>query len=213
VVAVTGKVTTGAPHFVEVGHQQPADLTADQHQAVCALAVRAVRALGVSAGAAHVEIMVTREGPRLIEVGARLGGDYIASHLTPLSTGVSLIDAALDAALGHVADISAHQRGGSAIRYLTPTGTGMVRSVEGLAQAQSVPGVVEVRALKGEGYHMSGLRSSSDRVGYVIAEGRNAAEAVRRCEEAIAAVHVTTQSGPAGPGAWAADCVHPGEDT
>ena len=73
ILAVTDKLTTGAPHFVELGHSQPSMLPPDDLEKIEKVAVRAVKAVGIADGPAHVEIMLTSDGPKMIELGARMG--------------------------------------------------------------------------------------------------------------------------------------------
>ncbi len=40
--------------------------------------------------AGHTEVKLTEDGPMIVETGARIGGDYIASDLVPLATGISM---------------------------------------------------------------------------------------------------------------------------
>ena len=87
VLAVTDKMTTGAPYFVEIGHSEQSQLNKKTVDDIKKLAVNALLAVGVTNGPGHVEIIVTNEGPKLVELGARLGGDFITTDLVPLSTG------------------------------------------------------------------------------------------------------------------------------
>ena len=91
ILAITDKITSGAPHFVEMGHSQPSRLTEGEVRRVMHLVRSAIHAVGIDNGPAHVELMVTENGPVMIELGARLGGDYIATHLVPLSTGIDMV--------------------------------------------------------------------------------------------------------------------------
>src|SRR5690349_12354441 len=76
---------------------QPAALPPTTTDAVLELAGSAVAALGVKHGVTHVEIKVTADGPRLIEVNGRLGG-YVAALLRR-STRYDLLRQALRIAL------------------------------------------------------------------------------------------------------------------
>ena len=105
ILQVTDKLTTGAPHFVEMGHSQPSCLGKKAVDSIKDLAVRAVKSLGIYNGPAHVEIMLTEAGPRLIELGARMGGDCITTHLVPLSTGIDMVELAIRISLGEKPDI------------------------------------------------------------------------------------------------------------
>lgn len=77
VIQITDKITTGAPHFVEMGHTQPSQLPENTKQKVAQLAKLANRAIGIINGPSHTEIIVTNEGPKIVELGARLGGDCL----------------------------------------------------------------------------------------------------------------------------------------
>lgn len=99
---ITDKITTGAPHFVELEHHQPADLTPSQYEDIFAITTRALMVLGISNGASHTEFRITEEGKIFImELGARMGGDFIGSHLVRLSTGYDFLQGVIDVALGH----------------------------------------------------------------------------------------------------------------
>lgn len=97
---VTDKKTTEAPHFVELGHNQPSCYSEDIVDAIKDAAVLGVKALGVNNCACHAEVKVQNGKAYLMEIGARLGGDFISTELTHLSTGINMVAAAIDCALG-----------------------------------------------------------------------------------------------------------------
>ena len=97
---ITDKVTTGAPHFVELEHHQPAQLTAGECKDIYAVTVRALDALGITDGASHTEFKLTAKGPVIIETGGRMGGDFIGSDLVQLSTGYDFLKGVIEMALG-----------------------------------------------------------------------------------------------------------------
>ena len=121
ILQVTDKLTTGAPHFVEMGHSQPSRLRNEDIKAIRDLAARAVKSVGIDNGPAHVEIMLTDKGPKMIELGARMGGDCITTHLVPLSTGIDMVKATIQIALGEQPDIAPKFNKGAAIRYIKET--------------------------------------------------------------------------------------------
>lgn len=98
---ITDKVTTEAPHFVELAHHQPANLTEEQYRTIDALTERALDALGVTNGASHSEYKITATGEiYVMEIGARMGGDFIGSDLVRLSTGYDFVEGVIQVALG-----------------------------------------------------------------------------------------------------------------
>ena len=100
-LAVTKKYTTGAPHFIETGHMEPSDLSEQAIEKAKEEIFKALDALDIKMGASHPEFKVDREGNiKIIEIGARMGGDCIGSDLVRLSTGYDFTKMVIQTALG-----------------------------------------------------------------------------------------------------------------
>ena len=137
------------------------------------------------------EIKVTKDGPKIVELGARLGGDCITTHLVPLSTGVNMVDASIRIALGEKPDLEPKWNKGSAIRYFQ-TGEGTIESIEGIEKAEKTLGVVQVSVVHSVGEHVSEIKSSNDRVGFVIAQGMNADDAATISERCCNTINIVS---------------------
>ena len=99
-LAITEKVTTGVPNFVEIAHHQPAILPSSLFENIKNLTFQALTALDIQFGAAHTEIKVNyNEEVYFIEVGARMGGDFIGSDLVSISTEYDYVKGVIDIAL------------------------------------------------------------------------------------------------------------------
>lgn len=193
ILSITDKLTTGAPHFVELGHNQPSTLSISEQEKIKDLAIRAVKAVGIEDGPAHVEIMLTKDGPKMIELGARMGGDCITTHLIPLSTGIDMIEATINISLGLTPEICPKFEKGSAIRFITPN-PGYIKDITGLEDAKKSPGVKVVEVQVGIGDKVTNINSSLDRSGYIIAQGENALDAINKCENAIKKIEIYTEN-------------------
>lgn len=191
ILAVTDKSTLGKPYFVEIGHSEQSQKSAETVAAIKDLATRAVKAVGIDNSPAHVEIMVTKEGPKIVELGSRMGGGCITTHLVPLSTGIDMIRSVMDLALGMEPDLEPKFDKGSALRHIVGV-EGIIESVEGLDNALKVPGVIEVTMLKNVGDECHYFKNGADRVGYVIAQGKDTAKAIAICEEAMKKIIIKT---------------------
>lgn len=192
ILQITDKLTTGAPHFVEMGHSQPSGLSADTQEKIRDLASRAVLSVGIENGPAHVEIIVTKDGPKMVELGARMGGDCITTHLVPLSTGIDMAEATIKIALGEELDINRKFEKGSAIRYFDVP-CGVIKDITGMEEAKKIPGVQEISFVHQVGETVGEIGSSTDRIGFVIAQGNNAEEAVSICEKVLKTVRFTVE--------------------
>ena len=183
ILQVTDKITTGAPHFVEMGHVQPSRLDRDSIKKIKDLAIKAIKAVNIITGPVHVEIMLTKEGPKMIELGARMGGDCITSHLVPLSTGIDMIKATIDLALGNKVNIDSKYEKGSSI-YFLKSNPGTIKKITGIDECKKCNDIKQVVILKKLGDKISEISSSSDRIGYIISQSETANKAKSACENA-----------------------------
>lgn len=183
VIAITDKLTSGAPNFVELGHSQPSMLSKEIQETIVDIAVKANKAIGIENGPSHTEIIVTKQGPKIVELGARLGGDNINTHLVPLSTGVSIVECVIRCALGEPINYLPKYSKGAAIRFFEGK-PGVVKSIRGIDTAKSLTGVITVDSYVNIGDKTDYLHSSDERLGCVVAQADNAEEAINLCEEA-----------------------------
>jgi biotin carboxylase len=154
---------------------------------------RAVEALGIENGPTYTRLRVSRGGPEVLEVAARLGGGHDA-ELVLAATGVDLNALALAAALGgrvttgEIVRSYAERVGGAVTRFLVAP-RGVLDSVE---VPQGLSGVVQVRVYRERGHLFTELRRASDRAGAVLVVGATRAEAVARAEVAVERIRFAT---------------------
>ncbi len=189
IIQITDKLTTGPPYFVEMGHSQPSQLNELTKQQISEIVIEANRAIGIQNGPSHTEIKVTKTGPKVIELGARLGGDCITTHLVPLSTGIDMVESSIKIALGEKPSMNPKWNKGAAIRYLN-TGTGVVSDILGRTNAEAIPGVMQVSIVCDVGEYVGEIKSSLDRAGFVIAQAENAEKAVQIAEDGCSEIQI-----------------------
>lgn len=192
VIQITDKLTTGAPYFVEMGHSQPSFCRGRLKMQIEQIAIEANSAIGIKNGPSHTEIKITKDGPKIVEIGARLGGDNITTYLTPLSTGVDMVECCIKISLGEKVDLSSKYNKASAIRYFK-TDSGYIRSIRGIDAAKRVSGIKQVYVVHGMGEKMDGIKCSGDRSGFVIAQADTAQKAVQICEEALNVIEIDVE--------------------
>lgn len=100
-LAITKKYTTGAPHFIETAHIEPSGLNDEMIKTVEEEIFKALDVLHIEYGASHSEFKINNKGQiKIIEIGARMGGDCIGSDLVQISTGHDFVQYVLDVSLG-----------------------------------------------------------------------------------------------------------------
>lgn len=189
VIQITDKLTTGAPHYVEMGHSQPTMLSKEIAEQISKVAKAANKAIGIKNGPSHTEIIVTKQCPKIVELGARLGGDNITTHLVPLSTGVDMVECCIKIALGEIPDIKKKWNKGSAIRYFEQH-AGVIESIEGVDKAEEIDGVQQISIVHGVGEEVTEINSSGERMGFVIAQDVDVDAAIKDCLAALTKINV-----------------------
>lgn len=190
VIQITDKMTTGAPHFAEIGHTQPTRLVCGEE--IKKVAINANKAIGIKNGPSHTEIIVTKDGPKVVELGARLGGDCITTHLVPLSTGFNMVEACIRIAMGEKPLVAPVLHNGSAIRYFHQS-AGIIKCIRGIKEAENMPGVKQVSIVHGINEQITDIVDSGSRMGFVIAQGTDAGDAEKKCEAAMEMIQVEIQ--------------------
>ncbi len=174
---------------VSLGHTWPSPFA----EAAVEVTRRAVEALGIESGPTYTHLRVSRGGPEVLEVAARLGGGHDA-ELVLAATGVDLNALALASALGapltvdDVARSYSGQVGGAVTRFLVAP-PGELESVE---VPQGLGGVVRVRLYRERGHVFGPLHRASDRAGSVLVVGATREEAVVRADVAVERIRFAT---------------------
>ncbi|PLX11402.1 MAG: hypothetical protein C0594_03695, partial [Marinilabiliales bacterium] len=130
IIQITEKIVTPFPYNVELGHIQPAQLSDIERQETENLVIKVISSLGLDNTVSHAEVKLSKDGPYLIEIGARMGGDFISSYLTKTSTGVDLDKAAVQLSIGIEPDLEKKEESYSYISYITLEKGKRVVSVE-----------------------------------------------------------------------------------
>jgi biotin carboxylase len=165
ILAYTEKTTTGHPHFVETGHKEPAYIPEHLKAYTNDVIKRAVAALDIKNGAAHVEFrIINNKEIGIIEIGARMGGDYIGTDLVRLSTGFDYVGMVVDVACGEKLSFNASEHYNQAFVRFILEKTDIVE-LEIIKNSSEY--IIERTVLLGRDFTHEVL-NSSDRLGYFI---------------------------------------------
>lgn len=160
---ITDKVTTGAPHFVELEHHQPADLTEAQFKEIYNITRKALDALGLTDGASHSEYKITENGDiYVMEIGGRMGGDFIGSDLVRLSTGYDFVKGVIEVSLGKFEKPEVTKSRHSGVYFLSKETENLKEYIE---HRDDYPQIVKAEITDDE---LREIHESSDRSGYFI---------------------------------------------
>ncbi|WP_051741818.1 ATP-grasp domain-containing protein [Streptomyces xylophagus] len=179
ILGITAKRTTGAPYFVETGHEVPAVLTEDADRAIRGCVERCLDVLELTAGASHTEVKLEHGRAVVIETHTRAGGDRIPL-LTRLVSGVDQYELAVRSVLPRVEPLTRAPRFKHAAVHYFPWQDVTVDGVEGLDACRASDGVVEAELRAVDGESVPVWRYSHERPGHVVAGADDRDELRRR---------------------------------
>ena len=168
-LALTLKYTTGAPNFIETGHLEPAPIDGKKLENVKKIIEHALDSLEIKNGASHSEIKIDDKGNiKIIEIGARMGGDCIGSDLVKNSTGYDFVKMVIQVACGEKPDFT---------KICKPISVEIkfIFTEEDLKEFELIKSLTPDRILKVVDYHpenIGRITDSSNRAGcYIIKIG------------------------------------------
>jgi biotin carboxylase len=166
VLSITDKTTTGPPYFVELAHHQPSQLPPNIQEKIRAETQNCLNALDITSGAGHSEFKITEEGEVfVIEVGARMGGDFIGSHLVELSTGYDFLKGVIQLALGRFEEPLVKDSAFSGVYFLCSDSIALLPYMQ---QKNDFDFIKEIQNIE-----LKKITSSNDRSGYLIYKSDN----------------------------------------
>jgi biotin carboxylase len=202
-VAITRKYSDPIT-LAELGHVLPAPLSPADSTLIQCCARDVLDALGVRFGPTHTEVVLTREGPRVIETHLRMGSDMCP--VVPVVTGVDLIEMQIRQTMGEkvlpeirrtLQQSVAMARYG-ALWYANTDMRGHLVKIVGIAESGS-DSEVTVTPLVQPGARLDGLRSNYSRLAEARAFAPEPEQALTMARDAIKRLRIVVHAGPAEP--------------
>ena len=173
VIQFTEKKTTEFPYNVELGHIQPANISDENKQKIREIVAKIGKALKFENCPSHTELKINERGIFVIETSPRLGGDYITSTLTPLSTGVNVEDELLRIALGEKISPTPQSVQYSGVRFFAFKEGTIIKHAPDVDFVKNWPHVVDFSFTLKEGDKVNRITSSLNRYGQLILQAGN----------------------------------------
>jgi biotin carboxylase len=189
IIAVVEKKLKGA---IEAGHVvPPVSLSADRIEAMGAYVKDVLRAIEVDSGICHTEVKWSPSGPEVVEINLRMAGDSI-SRIVELAHGTDIVLAYLQLAV-HGRAPARTRSDAAAIRFFMPEHC-RVEGVDGIDAARRIAGIDTVVVDTAPGKVVGEIKSSRDRLGYVIARGATHDDVRCALDQAFSTVELRVSS-------------------
>jgi biotin carboxylase len=123
----------------------------------------------------------------MIEMAGRPGGGHIFGAIVEAVSGVSMPQALTQILLGEDIDPSAKFSRGACYKFFNAP-AGVFESIDQLEEAKDMEGVIDLGFTMASGTEVKTMDHGANRPGFVVAQGNNRTEAIRRAEAAYAAL-------------------------
>ena len=169
VLGVMQKDMTEPPYYAELGHAIPSGLTPELETKVKSCVYRAIFALGVNHGSVNMDLLITNEGNvHIVDVGARMGGNLIGSHIIPMGTGIDYMGNMIRAAVGDATNWKPEWQPKSVATKLLALTPGIIKKLPNFDQIAAEYNV-QIEHHLHEGDTITPYRTNLDGCGYVVA--------------------------------------------
>lgn len=183
------------PCFVELGHTMPSRRDKTVLDRITEVFCRGVKALGITMGAAKGDIFLSKDGPMIGEIAARLSGGYMSGWTYPYATGVRVTEAALNIALGiHPGDLTPKYNRSSAERAFISI-PGRIGEIRGIEDARGTGGVRDLFCRIRAGDQVKFPENNVEKCGNIISSGSDTESAARAAEKAAACIFLRLEVG------------------
>ncbi|HUJ88143.1 MAG TPA: ATP-grasp domain-containing protein [Burkholderiales bacterium] len=171
------------PYFEETLYVTPSRLPDEAQRRIRDEVARVCREAGLRHGPVHAELRLNRRGVWILEVAARSIGGLCARALTHV-LGMSLEELILRQAIGEPFAIAGDGSAAGVMMIPTPR-RGIYHGSEGLAAAQSLPGISAVSITAEQGQIVAPPPDGASYLGFIFARGASPDDA----EQALRAAH------------------------
>lgn len=172
------------PQFMENGGWVPSNLCTEDQRAIDALVVRSAIALGIEDGVAKGDVVLTSDGPKMIEMAARLSGGDFCESLVPLGAGINYVEAVIRLAIGEDPELDSLVPTKSrcvANRYFFAR-PGRLLEIKGEAAVRAQPGVAKLDFFYAIGDEIPPTTSHAERFGVFVVVGADRVEVQERVD-------------------------------
>lgn len=182
ILAIMQKEMTQPPYYAELGHAIPSGLNGDMESRVKNCVKKALIALKVNHGSVNMDLLINDEGEvHIVDVGARMGGNLIGSHIIPIGTGIDYMENMIKAAVNDTTDFSPKFIPRSVATKLLALTPGVVQDLPDFVRISKENDVIIEHHLN-IGDTINEYHTNLDGYGYVIAEGDNINETIYKAE-------------------------------
>lgn len=171
VLGIMKKWMTKPPYYAELGHALPSGLDDNVEKKIVECVKKAISALGINSGSVNMDLLVTEDNKvHIVDIGARMGGNLIGSHIIPYGTGIDYMGNMIKNAVGDMVDLRPATKPMAVATRLLAFKDGKVERLPDFEKISKEYGVEIYHHLE-LGQTIREYHTNLDGCGYIVAKG------------------------------------------
>lgn len=168
ILALSDKIRTPPPYLLDTTVIFPSKYPPETLDKIRTVAINAIKALGIDNGPIHMELMMTKEGPKIVELAARGPGFKVFTEIIPYVTGVDVVEGVIKLALGEEPDLNSTANRSAVLKFIGAK-PGRIKEIKGISQIKNIKGVYDFEIYLDVNDVVRPLTCGDDRIGHIIA--------------------------------------------
>lgn len=193
IIGITDKSLTGKPYFIENAHMFPAKISEDERISLEKYAIDVLNAVGFDNGISHMEVKLTKNGPRVVEINPRTPGNYIVELIKHV-TEIELLKIFVELALGNKPIIEKKETKikSASVMFIVPESEGVIQRIDGIDYLRKDKNVLRYQIMNCDNKYVKTSVDNDCYLGHIITkdeDGKNARQYAERAMEHIKLIY------------------------
>ncbi len=185
VLSVMSKLMTNPPFYAELGHSIPNDLPPKLDLKIRRIVKKAIKVLGINYGSVNMDIIVSNKGDvHIVDIGARMGGNLIGSHIIPYGTGVDYLSWIIKSSMGEHISLYKRDKRRAVCSRLLAFKKGVVKNIPDFQRIEKEYNVEIFHHIK-LGETVNEYHTNLDGCGYIVSSSDSLKQAINNADAAL----------------------------
>ena len=169
ILSIMHKTMTKDPVYAELGHCSVSGLPIEVEESIKEKVVNTINALGITTGSVNMDLLIDKNyNVYIVDIGARMGGNLIGSHIIPLSTGIDYIGNMIRLALRENVNLERTVFNNAVSTRLLTLTPGKVKNIKNMEDIKELDFVEDLILNIQENSIINEYSSNLDSCGYIV---------------------------------------------
>lgn len=189
IMGIEDQIRMQPPYFLEIAARLPYLCTKEKEHEIYDLVCKTIKALGIYNSATHTEIIFCKDGPKIVEIGCRIGGDDLHDTILQV-TGYNLMYESIMIALGIKRNYNVQTKCHTMMQFLFADKAGELKDIIIPENLKKDYNIFSLDILIKNGTRVDVLPKSFDYLGYVGVYGETPEKAEENLKNAISKIKI-----------------------